>query len=90
MFTDNYERDAVAIVIPMGKNQYMLGNDSNIRIGHRITLLLPSGEIIATSKVQEWRDYGNCLTITTRNHIYYVRRNYRAYTNQVCSDVQGA
>lgn len=65
------ERSATAIVVRLPDGQYRLGNERDIVVGNPINLLLPSGVIITTSPVQEWRKYGS-FSVTTSNSQYFL------------------
>ena len=43
----------------------------DIVVGKPINLLLPSGIVVTTSPVQEWRKYGS-FSITTKNSQYFI------------------
>lgn len=65
------ERNATAIVVKLPNGQYRLGDEKDIIVGKPINLLLPSGIIVTTSPVQEWRKYGS-FSITTKNSQYFI------------------
>ena len=52
------ERNATAIVVKLSNGQYRLCDEKDIVVGKPINLLLPSGIVVTTSPVQEWRKYG--------------------------------
>ena len=70
--------NAVAILkkTPQG---FVLGGESDVKIGERAFLMTASGHILHTSPVMSWRNYnGNEFHITTRSgSVYYI-----AVTNQ--------
>lgn len=65
------ERSATAIVVKLPDGHYRLGNERDIVIGKPINLLLPSGIVVTTSPVQEWRKYGS-FSVTTKNSQYFI------------------
>lgn len=65
------ERRVTAIVVKLPDGHYRLGDERDIVVGKPINLLLPSGIIVTTSPVQEWRKYGS-FSITTKNSQYFI------------------
>ncbi len=65
------EKHATAIVVPLPDGHYRLGDEKDIVMNKPINLLLPSGVIITTSPVQEWRKYGS-FSVTTMNSQYFL------------------
>lgn len=65
------ERRTTAIVVKLPNGQYRLGDEKDIVIGKPINLLLPSGIVVTTSPVQEWRKYGS-FSVTTKNSQYFI------------------
>lgn len=51
------EKNATAIVVKLPNGQYRLGDEKDIVVGKPINLLLPSGIVVTTSPVQEWRKW---------------------------------
>lgn len=64
-------KQATAIVVKLPDGHYRLGNEQDIVMGKSIDLLLPSGVIVTTSPIQEWRKYGS-FYITTMNTQYFI------------------
>lgn len=60
------ERDAVAI-LKTENGKTFIANESYIRIGKPLVLLLPDGTTVLTSDVKSWSNYGRTLTIHTRH-----------------------
>lgn len=65
------EKNATAIVVKLPNGQYRLGDEKDIIVGKPINLLLPSGIVVTTSPVQEWRKYGSFF-VTTKNSQYFI------------------
>ena len=60
------ERDAVAI-LKQENGKTFIANESYIRIGKPLLLLLPDGTTVLTSNVSSWNTgYGGTITIYTR------------------------
>lgn len=65
------ERRATTIVVKLPDGHYRLGDERDIVVGKPINLLLPSGIVVTTSPVQEWRKYGS-FSVTTKNSQYFI------------------
>lgn len=64
-------KQATAIVVKLPDGHYRLGDEQDIMMNKPINLLLPSGVIVTTSPVQEWRKYGG-FYITTMHTQYFI------------------
>lgn len=65
------ERRTTAIVVKLPDGHYRLGDERDIVVSKPINLLLPSGIVVTTSPVQEWRKYGS-FSVTTKNSQYFI------------------
>lgn len=59
------ERDAVAI-LKQENGKTFIANESSIRIGKPLLLLLPDGTTVLTSNVSSWNNCNGTITIYTR------------------------
>lgn len=59
------ERDAVAI-LKQENGKTFIANESYIRIGKPLVLLLPDGTTVLTSNVSSWNNCNGTITIYTR------------------------
>ena len=61
------EKDAVAILKKMD-GQYVIGSETDIRLGAPLLLLLPNGLIVRTTEIINWHCYPcNDLIVRTAN-----------------------
>lgn len=59
------EKEAVAI-LKQENGKIFIANESSIRIGKPLMLLLPDGTTVLTSNVSSWNNCGGTITIYTR------------------------
>ncbi len=61
------EKDAVAI-LKVIDGQYVIGSETDIRLGTPLLLLLPNGLVVRTTDIVNWHCYpGNDLIVRTTN-----------------------
>lgn len=72
------EAEATAIVVDMENGQFRLGTQDDIVLGQQVKLLLPNGEIVVTSPVQDfWANYQYPQFDVYTQHTKYIVGYYR-------------
>lgn len=60
-----------AALLQQTKEGYVVSKPETIQIGYPVVLLLPNGQVVSTSQVHAWSNYGS-FRITTAHTEYHI------------------